>query len=372
MTNEELLNSVALYSTPGIGRVFLLELYKKLGSSTAIIKEQKNIRDIIPYAHSQFYNAFLQLDQGFKRAEIELEFSHKHSISIIGLNDYNYPDRLRQCPDPPFLLFYKGATNLNARNVLSVVGTRHITEYGKDLCASFIKELSQEIPDLLIISGLAYGVDIHAHRAALTNHLPTIGVLAHGLDRIYPSSHRETAKEMLNNGGLITEYMSMTQPDKGNFVQRNRIIAGMSDACIIMESAQKGGALITANIASDYGRDVFAFPGRINDSYSIGCNNLIRDEKAKLITSGKDFIKLMNWDKYTKKIKPVQPTLFPELNKEEQCIFQLLKGSEGKQINQLTIEANIPVQKTASILFGMEMKGIVRVLAGGRYRLRLG
>lgn len=225
-------------------------------------------------------------------------------------------------------------------------------------------------PNALIVSGLAYGIDIHAHRAALQHHFKTIGVLAHGLDRIYPAEHRKTAVSMLEQGGLLTEFTSGTNPDRQNFVKRNRIVAGMSDATVVIESAAKGGALITAELAESYHRDCFAFPGRYNDEYSIGCNNLIRKNQAVLITSAEDLVKAMGWESSPKTEKTVQRELFPDLSEEEERIVKRLgKMPEGLQINTLVIDTNIPVNRMSALLFELEMKGVIRALAGGVYRL---
>jgi DNA processing protein len=253
-----------------------------------------------------------------------------------------------------------------------VVGTRHATSYGEDLCISFIRDLAEYCPDTLVVSGLAYGIDIHAHRASLQHHLSTVGVLAHGLDRIYPAAHRKTAISMMDNGGLLTEFMSGTNPDRQNFVKRNRIVAGMSDATIVVESAVKGGALITAELSESYHRDCFAFPGRVNDPYSMGCNELIKKNRAALIQSAEDFVNAMGWNIVEKNNSKssVQRELFPELSEEEEKIVQILqKYPDGIQINALVVEANIPINRMSSLLFEMEMKGLVRALAGGVYRL---
>ena len=242
--------------------------------------------------------------------------------------------------------------------VLQLTGTR------------FLADLSVLCPNALIVSGLAYGIDIHAHRAALQNHFKTIGVLAHGLDRIYPAEHRKTAVSMLEQGGLLTEFTSGTNPDRQNFVKRNRIVAGMSDATVVIESAAKGGALITAELAESYHRDCFAFPGRCNDEYSIGCNNLIRKNQAVLITSAEDLVKAMGWESSPKTEKTVQRELFPDLSEEEERIVKRLgKMPEGLQINTLVIDTNIPVNRMSALLFELEMKGVIRALAGGVYRL---
>ena len=254
-----------------------------------------------------------------------------------------------------------------------MVGTRQITPYGKDICREFVKELKRLCPDTLVVSGLAYGVDIHCHRAALEQDMETVGVLAHGLDQIYPRMHRDTAVRMVQQGGLLTEFPSRSNADKKNFVQRNRIVAGMADATIVVESAQKGGSLITAEIAESYGRDIFAFPGRVGDTYSEGCNNLIRSNRAGLITCAEDFVRAMGWETevqiHQQLSQGLQQELFPNLSEEEQRIVNALTGTDSKQINILAVDTNIPIGKLTSLLFNLEMKGVVRLLSGGCYRL---
>lgn len=294
----------------------------------------------------------------------------KNHIACLTCDDEAYPSRLRECDDAPLVLFYRGTSDLNQRHIISMVGTRNATDYGKDICMRFIGELKELLPDVIIVSGLAYGIDIHAHRAALQHKMETIGVLAHGLDRIYPSVHRRTAAEMTQCGGLLTEFMSGTNPDKQNFVKRNRIVAGISDATIVIESANKGGSLITAEIAESYHRDCFAFPGRINDMYSAGCNELIRSNRAVLLQSAEELIKAMNWDSEAQAPAVIQRQLFPELDENEEKIVSLLqKHPDGIQINTLVVESNIAINRMTGILFELEMKGIIRTLAGGIYKL---
>ena len=287
----------------------------------------------------------------------------------IELNAPEYPARLRECPDAPLVLFSRGNADLNAQRIISVVGTRKISEYGKELCQNIITDLSKIIPETLIVSGLAYGVDIHIHRACIETGLPTIGVLAHGLDRIYPAMHRDTAKRMIEQGGLLTEYITTTVPDKGNFVRRNRIVAGMSDATVVIESAKKGGALITARLALDYNRDVFAFPGRVGDRYSEGCNALIRSNGAALATSAQDIVEALGWQTTNEKTKPIQRELFPNLTEEQQTLCNALQNSDGRGLNELAITLNMPVQQISATLFDLEMTGVVKQMAGGRYKL---
>lgn len=368
--NDELLYTIALTRLPGLGLIGTHRLMEAVGSATKIFHEASNLKDIVPEVSQKVIDTLTKSDI-LRLCEAEIRFAEKNNIKCITINDEDYPSRLRECDDAPLVLFYKGTANLNNLHVINMVGTRHATEYGKSICLKFINELYEIMPDILIISGLAYGIDISAHRAALQRGMDTVGVLAHGLDRIYPTVHRRTATEMLTHGGLITEYPSGTNPDRQNFIKRNRIIAGMSDATIVVESAAKGGALITADIAGSYNRDCFAFPGRIGDEYSIGCNNLIRNSKATLIQSAEELIKAMNWDYTPTSITHdgIQRQLFPDLTSDERLIMsQLEKNPEGLQINTLVVNTNIPINKITGILFEMEMKGIIRALAGGMYK----
>lgn len=370
MNEKEIISLIALGEIPGLGVIGARNLLNTMGSAVNLFSNLNEIKTLLPGVKNQSIEA-LNCPEAFERAEKEYKFACENAITCLGINDEAYPSRLRECDDAPILLYYKGTTDLNKAKIVSIVGTRNITEYGIKTCHKFLQELRSYIPDLLIISGLAYGVDIHAHRNALINGLPTIGVLAHGLDRIYPSLHRNTAIEMLQNGGLITEYKSCTNPDRPNFVRRNRIVAGMSDATIVIESAVKGGALITAGIAQTYNRDCFAFPGKTTDEFSQGCNNLIRDNKAALIQNAEDFIKAMCWDLSEKQKLPVQAGLFPDLTDKEEIIVSILQKEGSMQINALVVASNIPVNKLNAILFELEMKGVIRVLAGGVYQLLL-
>lgn len=373
MTEQETLYSIAFSFVPRINLLNRKMLFEKMGSATEIFEQRQNLKDIIPDANKSSLGALAMMDIHLKRAEEELSFVQAGHIQCIGYNDEDYPARLRECPDAPILLYYRGTASLNSQHIISMVGTRQITPYGKDLCHNFVKELKQLCPDILIVSGLAYGIDIHCHRAALEQGMETVGVLAHGLDQIYPRMHRDTAVRMVHHGGLLTEFPSYSNADKKNFVQRNRIVAGIADATIVIESAQKGGSLITAEIAESYGRDVFAFPGRVGDTYSEGCNNLIRNNRAGLITSAEDFVKAMGWETECDLRKQLneglQQDLFPNLTEEEQRIVKALTGTDSKQMNILAVDTALPISKLTSLLFGLEMKGVVRLLSGGCYRL---
>lgn len=303
----------------------------------------------------------------WQKAEKELRFAERNNIQLLACTEEDYPKRLKECVDAPLMLFYKGNADLNRQHILSVVGTRKPTPYGLQLCKELMEAFAQERPDLLICSGLAYGIDIVAHREALQNQLDTIGVLGHGLDMIYPSAHRHTAKEMISQGGLLSEFPSETGPDRPNFVMRNRIIAGMADATLVVESHEKGGSLITAAAADSYNRDIFAFPGRITDSSSRGCNNLIRNCKASLITSAHDLLYAMQWD-ITRKKAPVQRNLFIDLSQEEESIVKILTAQGDKHINQIALETQIPIHRLSGILLELEMKGVICALPGCLYR----
>ena len=369
-SEEEQIYSIALTMVPGIGHIGAKHLIDGMGNAVDVFRLRKEILERIPEVSQRVIEA-LDCPQAVLRAEQEYEFIQKNRISCLSFHDEAYPSRLRECEDAPVVLFFKGNADLNSLHILNMVGTRNATDYGTQICASFLRDLKALCPDVLVVSGLAYGIDIHAHREALANELPTVGVLAHGLDRIYPHVHRKTAVDMLEKGGLLTEFLSGTNPDRHNFISRNRIVAGMCDATIVIESAEKGGSLITAELAEGYHRDCFAFPGRMSDEYSKGCNRLIRDNKASLLLSAEDFVQAMGWNMQTtlsEKVS-VQRSLFIELSEEEQKIVAILEKLGNLQINSLVVEADIPVNKMTAILFELEMKGVIRVLAGGIYQL---
>ena len=346
------------------------ELIETVGSAKELLENADNIGDIVPGASPRLRH--LLCDRSLvELAEKEMEFIESKGIKLICFGDEAYPCRLAECADAPLVLHSLGNVDLNARRIVSIVGTRHASEYGKALCENFVTDLARFAPGTLIVSGLAYGIDVCAHRAALKAGLPTVGVLAHGLDRIYPNAHRTTAKQMLENGGLLTEFMSGTEPFPSNFLQRNRIVAGMADATVVVESASKGGSLITASLALGYDRDCFAFPGRVNDQYSQGCNELVSRNRAALITSAYDFVEAMNWEVATakKSAEELQTELFPDLSPDESAVMTALReNSDGLQVNQMVVLLNIPINRLLPLLFEMEMKGLVKAVAGGSYR----
>lgn len=374
MTSEEIIYSIALTQLKGLSLLNARTLLDTVGSATEVFAHRKDILSIIPDASRRLVETLSNADEAVKRAEEEMTFVEKKGVRVLTLHDDDYPQRLRECEDAPLVLFTCGSAKLNAKRIISVVGTRKCSEYGREMCHNLIADLKRQCPDVLVVSGLAYGIDICAHRAALENGMSTVGVLAHGLDMIYPSMHRQTAIDMIRQGGgLLTEYLTGTRPEKMNFVRRNRIVAGLCDACIVVESAEKGGSLITAELALDYNRDVFAFPGRTYDEQSKGCNNLIRRHQATLITCASDLTELMGWaDTQAKASTPqaIQKELFPDLTEEEQALLNTLKDVDDKHINQIAIDANIPYSRTSMILFDLEMKGLIRALGGARYKIR--
>lgn len=368
----EVLNSIILtLARPSLGLADLAELYEKTGSATEIIANRDCLRDIIPDISNEFSLSIQDYDALKRRAEEELEFCEKHHIKALTPDNPEYPRRLKECFDFPLVVYYRGTADLNCQHIVNIIGTRKCTTYGKDLINKFVEGLKVLVPDVLIVSGLAYGVDICAHRAALNNGLDTVGVLAHGLDTIYPNMHRETAKTMLMHGGLLTEYHKQSFIDKRNFLQRNRIVAGMSDACIIPESASHGGGLVTCRISTDYGRDVMAFPGPVGAPYSEGCNNLIRDNKAQLIASADDFVNAMGWQSASviteARANGIERTMFPDLSPDEKAVVDALKAHGDQHPDQLTMITQLSIASVNSALFMLEMNGIVRSLAGGVY-----
>ena len=362
------LSILALTRVRGLGAAAVCAILRTVEHPELIFENLDSLGDIIPNAGAEL-RAALSDHEPMERAKAEQEFIEEKGIRAICLGDDDYPYRLSECDDAPPVIYTLGNANLNAQHIVSVVGTRRATEYGKDLCSSLVSDLARLLPGTLIVSGLAYGIDVCAHRAAIKCGLPTLGVLAHGLDRIYPSSHRSVAKEMLKDGGLLSEYMSKTEPFRSNFLQRNRIVAGLADATVVVESPSHGGSLVTSSIAQSYARDCFAFPGRVNDQFSIGCNELIARNSAALITSAHDLIEAMNWSSAVKGNAPVEQELFPQLSRPEQELLDLLRvHSEGLQINQIVIALDISVSKIMPVLFELEMKNLIRAVAGGNYR----
>lgn len=373
ITDEEIINTIILTRLSYFHLNTMVELYKQLGSATEIIQQRDHLKTTFPGLPQRIADDLMDAEAMRPRAVEELAYCREHDIQMLCMNDAKYPKRLTECTDPPLMLFYKGQADLNRQHVIAVVGTRHCTTYGQDLIRSFLADLSRLCPDTLIVSGLAYGVDIHAHRDALDNNMDTVAVLAHGLDDLYPPRHRDTANEMVFHGGLLTEYMTHTKIDKLNFVRRNRITAGLSDATIVVESAEKGGGLITARISREYNRDVFAFPGPVGAPYSEGCNHMIRDNGAALITSAVDFVKAMGWQDELQinqmRKAGIERQMFPELDEEEQKITTLLQAQNDLPANIIAVKTALNIGTIQAKLFSLEMKGVVKPYAGGFYHL---
>jgi len=374
MLDENLKYKIGITLIKGIGSNLAKNLIAYIGSAEGVFKEKQQNLAKIPGIGEIISNQIVSQitsQNVLKRAEQEIEFITKNKILTYYFADRDYPFRLKECPDSPILIYSKGNCNLNAGKFVGIVGTRKATETGKENCRKLITDLGSALPSAVIVSGLAYGIDICAHKAAIESGLPTIGVIGHGLDRIYPEVHRPTAVKMVQDGALLTEYLSQTNPDKQNFVQRNRIIAGLCDAIVVVESGIKGGALITAEIANDYNRDVFTYPGRITDEWSAGCNALIKNNKASLIESADDILRFMNWERQDSNSKPiVQTALFMDLTDEEQGIVSTLRQNpEGIQFNELAIQLERPISKISSLLLEMEFKGLVKCLPGNLYKI---
>lgn len=373
MNQQEIISAIALTRISYFSLAELLELFRRVGSAEEIVAHSQHIRDLLPDASDRLTQAFTDIGQALRYAESELRTAESMGVRPLVMGDDDYPSRLLECPDAPLVLYYQGSASLNQKRVVSIVGTRRCTPYGQDLVRRFMSELRSLCPQVLVVSGLAYGIDICAHREALAQGYDTVGVVAHGLDDLYPPSHRLTADQMLKQGGLLTEFPTCTRPDRLNFVRRNRIVAGLSDATLLVESAIRGGGLITTRIADDYGRDVFAFPGAVGAPYSEGCNDLIRRQGAGLIMSAKHFVEAMGWQNDAQlseaQAQGIERQLFPELTADEQRVVAVLQRKNDLQINILSVQSGIAVGPLTALLFSLEMKGVVRTMAGGTYHL---
>ena len=363
--NNDLIFQIALTRIPHIGHVHAKTLISIFGTAEGIFKTPKSKLEKVD-GIGQIRATSIKSFSDFKSCEKEIHFTEKHQIKPIFINDSEYPKRLLNCYDSPVLLFYKGNTSLNNSRFVSIVGTRANTDYGKIICEQFIDELKTY--NITVISGLAYGIDTIAHKSALKNNLATVGILAHGLDRIYPYANKTIAKQMIENGGLLTEYPSGTNPDKQNFPERNRITAGICDALVVIETGKSGGSLITAEIANSYNKDVFAFPGRINDAKSDGCNQLIKNNKACLISSSEDLVNLMGWNEKKTTKMPKQQSLFNDLNNEELLLMKLLEASVDIDIDTLIFKSGLSHSAIAVALLSLEMNGLIKGLPGKRYK----
>lgn len=363
--SDDLFYQIALTRTEWIGDKLARHLLTIFGSAEAIFKAPAKQLATLEHFGTQRVKA-LKKAIDIKRIEEEIRFMTRHQIQPLFFSDNDYPQKLKHCPDAPILLYFKGKASLNASRVISIVGTRAHTDYGLRCTENLIYEL--KTADILIVSGLAFGIDAIAHRAALNQGIPTIGVLGHGLDRIYPAQHKSLARDMLENGGLLTEHGRGTNPDKQNFPTRNRIVAGIADVTVVIETDEKGGSMITAQLASGYNRDVAAFPGRTIDNKSRGCNYLIRTHIAQMITGAGDLLEMMNWEPAKRK-PAVQKKLFLHLNKEEQALCTILEGAEGVHIDELALKSALSNTKLASMLLSLELEGLVKALPGKRFRL---
>ena len=360
MSHEELFYLLALQQVDGVGDIIAKKLLSHCGNAENVFKDKATKLTSIDGIGSNLIKN-LKDKSIFRKAEQELQFIHEHKINCAYFLDENYPERLRHCIDGPILLFTSGNINFQNRKIISIVGTRQITSYGADFCKKLIADLAPLDP--IIVSGFAYGTDITAHAAALEHNLQTIGVVAHGLNQIYPKIHKRYVSAIEKNGGFMTEFWSSSNPEKENFVKRNRIVAGISEATIVIESADRGGSLITANMANDYNRDVFAVPGRITDKFSQGCNNLIKSQRANLMTSVADLLYILNWNVETKS-KSVQKQLFVTLDSHEQAIYDHLQKNGKEMLDVIALHCEISVQKVSGILLNMELKGVIRPLPG--------
>lgn len=361
MQDQELLALLRLQNIPKVGSVNAKKLLDRCGSATAVFEERKTALRKIDGIGEVVISALWD-KQYLEEAEIELKFIQKQEIEVVGFLEDDYPHYLKHCIDGPILLFKSGDIDLKGRRVLSIVGTRNMTSYGQAFLEDFISQLSPLDP--VIVSGFAYGVDIFAQRTALENKLQTIGCLAHGLNQIYPKVHKKYITQVEANGGFFTEFWSTSNPDRENFLKRNRIIAGMSEATIVIESAEKGGSLVTANIAHSYNRDVFAVPGRSSDKFSKGCNNLIKQQKAQMLTSAADLVYNLGWKLEEGKKVASQKQLFVELNDAEKMIYKFLQSNGKEQLDIIALECQMPIFQVSSTLLNMEMKGVIRPLPG--------
>jgi DNA processing protein len=366
MSSEELLHHITLTLVPQIGDVHLKTLLRHFGSATAVMKAGRRALECLP-GIGTVRAAAIRRGRDLSRAEQELTFMEKYGIIPVPFGTPDYPTRLQHCHDAPALLYFKGNGGLNEKRILSIVGTRSPSHYGKDWLATVIADLAPFAP--LVVSGLAYGIDTIAHRQALKSGLSTVGVLAHGLDRIYPHENKSLAREMTGGGGLLTEFMSGTIPDAQHFPQRNRIVAGLADGVLVVETGKKGGSMITADLANGYHREVFALPGRVTDEKSSGCLRLIQDHRAQAVTSAQDIIEALNWDQDPQQKKSHAPTLFPDPDPDEKEIIDLLQQQGIVPHDELLQRISQKPSEIAATLLRMEMSGRINALPGKRYKL---
>jgi DNA processing protein len=365
---------IALTLLPTIGHVTAKHLISYCGGAKEIFTTSRKQLIKIPDVGPKTADIIAQQDdQIWRRVETELEFIEKKGIKPILFIESDYPQRLKGCHDSPILLYYKGSADLNPAHCLSIIGTRNSTDYGKEIVEQLVADLAQFDPNVCIVSGLAYGIDALAHKACLKKQLSTIGIVAHGLDRIYPPAHSELAHKMIQEkGGILSELMTETMPERENFPQRNRIVAGMTDATIVVQTSTKGGSLITVEYAQNYNRDVFAFPGRVNDPYSTGCNQLIKQQKATIATNAADIIDALNWTKSETNTRPKQTSqkqLFIELSETEKRVTTALKDGKPMHITELMAQTKLNPSTLAATLLELEFKNLLRTQPGSRYQL---
>lgn len=367
--HTELQYQIGLTLIEGVGDVLAKNLIAYCGSAEQVFKTNKTLLDKVPGIGQVISKSIVQSKSVLERAEQEIKFIEKNNIQTLFFTDDNYPVRLKNCYDSPVMLYYQGNADLNTEKIVSVVGTRTPSMYGKLMTEKLIEELQSL--GCLVVSGMAYGIDITAHKAALDFNLNTVGVLAHGLDRLYPAVHSNYAEKMLEQGGLLTEFISETNPDRENFPKRNRIVAGMCDALIVVESKREGGSLITATIANAYNKDVFAFPGKVGEALSEGCNGLIKTNKANLIESAADLKYIMNWDNEPKKgkSKTIQIPLLLNLNEEEQIIVNAFDAKSQLHVDEICYATNFPISKTSAYLLQLEFSNVIKSLPGKMYQL---
>jgi DNA processing protein len=364
--HSDLLYQIALTLVPNIGDVHAKALVNNYGTAQSVFKAKKKELGSIEGIGSVRAKSIKEFTD-FSSSEDEISFIEKYKITPLFITDEKYPKRLLNCYDSPALLYYRGNADLNTSKIISIVGTRNHSDYGKMVCEKMIEDLRSE--NILVVSGLAFGIDTIAHKAALKNNLQTVAVLAHGLDRIYPQQNKLLAKQITGQGGLLTEFISNTNPDKQNFPKRNRIVAGLCDAVVVIESGKKGGSLITAELGNSYNKDVFAIPGRINDPKSEGCNYLIKNNKAALINTADDFLEMMNWKQTPKPTAKKQRELFIELSPDEKIVVDILQQQDSIQIDELYFKSGLSSSAVATALLMLEMQNIVLSMPGKIYKL---
>lgn len=368
--DEELISRLSLRMIPGVGDLYAKLLTEYFSGAVNVLKANRKDLAEIPgigvFLMNQLTNEKVKI-KNRERAILELKFALRNNIKLLLYDGNDYPNNLKHCDDGPYILFYKGSLDLNSKKTLAIVGTRKATGYGEDITSKIIKGLGDL--NVNIVSGLAYGIDTYAHQFAVRNKLSTVGVLAHGLDRIYPHQNKRLSEKIIDDGGLLTDFLSGTNPDRENFPKRNRIVAGMCDGILVVEGTVKGGALITAKIANSYGREVMAVPGRSIDPYSGGCNWLIKEQRASLVESASDIISVMDWGD-TKPIEDIQLGLFENLTSQERNILEILKSKGKVNKEQISFVLKVPTREIAESLFNMELNGYIKCLPGNVYQLK--